>query len=208
VHTAPTISVIVPALNEAANLPHVLPRIPADVYEVISVDGHSTDDTVVVARELLPNVRVVEQDGRGKGAALRTGLRRSPRRHHRDARRGRLDCARGDPLVRPRADRRRRHGQGVPVRGRWRYERHARLYGTGFEIETMLGVRALKLGLKVAEVPSFESPRIHGVSNLRTIPDGWRVLKTIVKERFTSHGFVRQADVAEVADTREVVPIP
>jgi hypothetical protein len=82
------------------------------------------------------------------------------------------------------------------------------LDGTGFEIETMLGVRALKLGLRVVEVPSFESPRIHGESNLRTIPDGWRVLKTIVKERFTSRASVRQSDAIEVADTREVVPIP
>ena len=48
--SAPTISVIVPAMNEAANLPHVLPRIPADVLEVILVDGNSTDDTVAVAR--------------------------------------------------------------------------------------------------------------------------------------------------------------
>jgi hypothetical protein len=74
VHTAPTISIVVPALNEAANLPHVLPRIPVDVFEVILVDGHSTDDTVAVARELLPGIRVVEQEGRGKGAALRTGF--------------------------------------------------------------------------------------------------------------------------------------
>jgi hypothetical protein len=34
----------------------------------------------------------------------------------------------------------------------------------------------------VAEVPSFEADRVHGVSNLRTFPDGWRVLKTIVGE--------------------------
>lgn len=57
------------------------------------------------------------------------------------------------------------------------------LDGDGFEIETMMNVRALKLGLKVAEVPSFEDKRIHGTSNLRTIPDGWRVLMTILRER-------------------------
>ena len=72
--SAPTISVIVPAMNEAANLPHVLPRIPADVLEVILVDGDSTDDTVAVARSVLPGVRIVKQHGRGKGAALRTGF--------------------------------------------------------------------------------------------------------------------------------------
>jgi len=72
--SAPSISVIVPAMNEAANLPHVLPRIPVDVLEVILVDGNSTDDTVAVARAVLPTVRVVKQHGRGKGAALRTGF--------------------------------------------------------------------------------------------------------------------------------------
>ena len=72
--SAPTISVIVPAMNEAANLPHVLPRIPTDVLEVILVDGDSTDDTVAVAVGVLPGVRIVKQHGRGKGAALRTGF--------------------------------------------------------------------------------------------------------------------------------------
>jgi hypothetical protein len=53
----------------------------------------------------------------------------------------------------------------------------------GFEIETLLSIRAIKNRLKIVEVPSFESNRIHGPSNLRAIPDGWRVLKTILKER-------------------------
>jgi len=57
------------------------------------------------------------------------------------------------------------------------------LDGDGFEIETMMNVRALRAGFKVAEVPSFEAERVHGKSNLRTLPDGWRVLKTIAKER-------------------------
>ncbi|MCC7021621.1 MAG: hypothetical protein IT338_02270, partial [Thermomicrobiales bacterium] len=37
-------------------------------------------------------------------------------------------------------------------------------------------------GLDVVEVPSFEAERIHGESNLRTFPDGWRVLKAIGRE--------------------------
>ena len=60
------------------------------------------------------------------------------------------------------------------------------LDGDGFEIETMMNVRALRAGLKIAEVPSFENKRRHGISRLRAIPDGWRVLKTIVKERLAS----------------------
>jgi glycosyltransferase involved in cell wall biosynthesis len=69
-----TVSVVIPALNEADSLPHVLPRIPADVYEVILVDGNSTDDTVAVARQLRPDIRIIRQRGRGKGAALREGF--------------------------------------------------------------------------------------------------------------------------------------
>jgi glycosyltransferase involved in cell wall biosynthesis len=68
------VSVVIPALNEAACLPHVMPRLPAWLHEVLLVDGQSTDDTVEVARRLYPAVRIVSQQGRGKGAALRTGL--------------------------------------------------------------------------------------------------------------------------------------
>ncbi len=69
-----TVSVVIPALNEAESLPHVLPRVPADVYEVILVDGNSTDDTIAVARRLRPDIRIVRQRQRGKGAALREGF--------------------------------------------------------------------------------------------------------------------------------------
>ncbi len=68
------VSVVIPARNEALNLQHVLPKIPAFVSEVILVDGHSTDDTIAVARQLLPTIRIFEQVGRGKGDALRMGL--------------------------------------------------------------------------------------------------------------------------------------
>ncbi|WP_313811096.1 glycosyltransferase family 2 protein [Glutamicibacter sp.] len=54
---------------------------------------------------------------------------------------------------------------------------------SGFEIETFLNIRALAAGLRVAEVASFESPRVHGESNLRTFRDGARALRTIVRER-------------------------
>ncbi len=71
-----TVSVVIPALNEAENLPHILPLIPTWVHEVILVDGNSTDDTVAVARRVLPSVRIVKQTAseRGKGAALRAGV--------------------------------------------------------------------------------------------------------------------------------------
>jgi len=37
------VSVIIPTLNEAENLPHVFSRLPDGLHEVIVVDGHSTD---------------------------------------------------------------------------------------------------------------------------------------------------------------------
>lgn len=52
----------------------------------------------------------------------------------------------------------------------------------GFEVETLINVRIAKAGLIVHEVPSYENVRLHGESNLRTIRDGTRVLRTIVSE--------------------------
>jgi glycosyltransferase involved in cell wall biosynthesis len=72
--TAPRISVLICTMNEAANLPHVLPYIPDWVSEVVLVDGHSGDDTVATAQRLRPGVRCFYQPGRGKGDALRYGL--------------------------------------------------------------------------------------------------------------------------------------
>ncbi len=73
-HTVPRVSVVIPTKNEAENLPHVLPRLPADLHEVILVDAHSTDATVETARRLCPEVRVVTQTGNGKGNALQSGF--------------------------------------------------------------------------------------------------------------------------------------
>ncbi len=217
-----TVSVVIPALNEAENLPHVLPLIPKWVDEVLLVDGHSTDDTVKTARLLWPEIKVVVQEGRGKGAALRSGFA----------------AATGDIIVMLDADgstdprdipafvgvllagadfaKGSRFLQGggtadMPLYrklGNWGFVLGVRILfggnysdlcygynafwrrvlpdlhldGDGFEIETMMNVRALHAGLKVAEVPSFEFSRVAGIGRLRTIPDGWRVLKTILHE--------------------------
>jgi len=218
----PRVSVVVPALNEARNLPHVLTRLPLDIYEVILVDGHSVDLTMEVARALFCDVRFVRQTGRGKGNALQCGFA----------------ACRGDIIVMLDADgstlpteipayigpllagadfvKGSRFLQGggtadMPAYRRWgnhllvslvrllfggRYSdlcygynafwssavRRLDLDCDGFEVETLMNVRALRVGLRVAEVPSFEDRRIHGTSNLRTIPDGWRVLCTILSE--------------------------
>lgn len=70
----PTVSVVIPAKNEARNLPEVLGALPADLHEVILVDGDSTDDTVSVALSLRPDIRVVGQTRKGKGNALACGF--------------------------------------------------------------------------------------------------------------------------------------
>ncbi len=217
------VTVVIPALNEADNLPHVLPRIPSWVHEVLLVDGNSTDDTVAVARRLLPRVKIVQQKGRGKGAALRSGFEAStgdiivmldadgstdpgeipafvgPLLAGADFAKGSRFLQGGGTADMPFHRRAGNWGLTMMVRiffggsysdlcygynAFWaRVLPMLELDGDGFEIETMMNVRALRRGLKVAEVPSFEAPRVHGVGRLRTIPDGWRVLKTLVRER-------------------------
>jgi hypothetical protein len=70
----PTVSVVVPALNEAGSIDWVLENIPDWVDEVVLVDGLSVDETEVVARRIVPDVLVVHQRQPGKGAALRAGF--------------------------------------------------------------------------------------------------------------------------------------
>jgi glycosyltransferase involved in cell wall biosynthesis len=70
----PSVSVVIPALNEARNLPHVFARLPGGTHEVIVVDGHSLDDTCAVARQLRPDTRIVKQTRSGKGNALACGF--------------------------------------------------------------------------------------------------------------------------------------
>jgi phosphoheptose isomerase len=247
-----TVTVVIPALNEELNLRHVLPSIPRDVHEVILVDGSSTDRTVEVARELIPNIRVIQQEGTGKGAALRSGFAAAtgdiivtldadgstdpaeiPRFVH--ALLAGADFAKGSRFL---------HGAGtsdMPLHRRmgnaafvymvrllhggrysdlcygynafWR--RHLPLLeldGDGFEIETEMNIRALRSGLRVHEVPSFEDRRVMGVGRLRTFPDGWRVLRTILRERrrsISEHDPL--ADMRRISATGQavaMVPVP
>jgi glycosyltransferase involved in cell wall biosynthesis len=255
----PRVSVVVPALNEARNLPHVFARMPADIHELILVDGHSVDDTVRVARQLWPGVRVVMQTRSGKGNALACGFA----------------VATGDVIAMIDADgsadpgeipqfvralaagadfakgTRFAHGGGshditrLRRLGNWglanlvnmcyrtRYTDlcygfnafwrhitpvlgldatspqaagHGPRWGDGFEVETLITVRVAGAGLRVTEVPSFEHPRINGVSNLNAFRDGLRVLRTIIYERLTVRG--PRLAPAIPARTRRPLPQP
>jgi glycosyltransferase involved in cell wall biosynthesis len=68
------LSVVIPALNEARSIGHVLGTLPDDVFEVVLVDGHSTDSTIEAARAARPDIRVLQQPGTGKGDALAAGF--------------------------------------------------------------------------------------------------------------------------------------
>ena len=218
-----TVSLIIPTLNEAENLSHVLPTLPDVVDELVIVDGGSTDGTIDVVRRLRPDATIVHDPRPGKGVALRVGF----------------ETARGDIIVMMDADgsmdpndiatfvsalmagadvvKGSRFVQGggssdltmlrsfgnfmltqavrLTFGGRysdlcygymafWRHVLPAFEGGAeGFEVETFLNVRALAAGLRVVEVASFESPRLHGESHLRTFRDGSRVLWTIARER-------------------------
>jgi hypothetical protein len=230
------VSVVIPALNEAENLPAVLPKIDASVHEILLVDGNSTDGTARVAEALHPQVRVVRQVGLGKGAALRSGFAEAtgdivvmldadgstdPAEIPAfiGALLGGADYAKGSRFL---------QGAGTLDMpwyrrlGNWFFVvvvrflfggRYSDLcYGynacwadvlpriepdvDGFEIETMMNIRALRARLKIVEVASFESVRLHGDSHLKTFPDGWRVLRTIVRERFTPLAELRSEPIA------------
>jgi SAM-dependent methyltransferase len=76
-----TVSVIVPARNEAGNVDAILARIPqmGGGTEVVFVEGHSSDDTYGTIERALAsrpglNARLFQQTGRGKGDAVRLGF--------------------------------------------------------------------------------------------------------------------------------------
>jgi glycosyltransferase involved in cell wall biosynthesis len=74
-----------------------------------------------------------------------------------------------------------------------------KLWGDGFEIETIINTRVAKARLRIVEVPSYEFPRIHGQSNLSTWRDGLRVLRALLVERGNGRGATRGAELLPLA---------
>jgi glycosyltransferase involved in cell wall biosynthesis len=223
----PTVSVVIPTLNEAENIGFVLDRIPGWVEQVIIVDGHSTDGTPAVVHRHRPDALVVNQDGKGKGNALNCGFATStcdiivmldadgstdPAEIPRfiAALRTGADFAKGTRFVTGGGSSdisglRRFGNWGLNTlvnrlwgsdytdlcygyNAFWRKHLHRLAVDTnGFEVETLLNIKAIKARLQVVEVPSYEADRRSGTSNLHAARDGWRVLRTIVAERIRPH---------------------
>jgi glycosyltransferase involved in cell wall biosynthesis len=228
----PRVSVVIPTLNEAKNLPYVFDGLPEDLHEVIIVDGHSVDGTPEIAQSLRPDVHVMQQTRHGKGNALACGFaactgdvivmidadgstdpHEIPAFVHAltegadFAKGSRFSPGAGSTDITPlRRLGNRLLGFVVNILYGTRYSdlcygfnafwarhlpvfgivQHAQdgkpVWGDGFEVETLINIRASAAGLAITEVPSFERPRIHGESNLRTFRDGRRVLRTILTE--------------------------
>lgn len=82
--TLPTVSVVVPARNEAGRVAEIVQRVPdmGRWTEIVFVEGHSTDNTFEAIRDAIaasPRSRVslYQQVGKGKGDAVRLGFERS-----------------------------------------------------------------------------------------------------------------------------------
>jgi len=228
---APSVSVVVPTLNEEGSVGWVLENLPEWVSEVVLVDGLSTDRTEAIARQVRPDIVVVHQHQPGKGAALRAGFAAAtgevvvmcdadgstdPAEMHLFVEQLQLgaDFVKGSRHLETggSADftRLRATGNMTFVKlanmlygsrftdlcygycAFWRRHLDAlMLSADGFEIETQLVLNAVKAGLQIREVPSFELERRAGTSNLNAFRDGRRVLRTMLRER------PRRAAVAE-----------
>ncbi len=83
-------------------------------------------------------------------------------------------------------------------------------WGDGFEIEALINTRVAAAGLQIAEVPSFEGNRIHGLSNLNAVSDGLRVLRTISHEFFRARAARNRARrlEAQVPSEHDGVSVP
>jgi glycosyltransferase involved in cell wall biosynthesis len=216
-----TVSLVIPVKNEARNIAWVLEQVADEVSEVILVDGNSTDATLITARSCRPDIKIVQQEGDGKGNALRAGFlastsdiivmmdadgSMSPQeiRHYLHFLANGYDFVKGSRFI--------AGGGSLDITAfrrlgnrfllsvfnalyggdltdlcygycafHRRYLELLALSATGFEIEAEMVVRAMQAGLRIAEVPSLELPRRAGKSNLHSLRDGSRVLRTVVR---------------------------
>jgi len=220
----PSITVLICTLNEEEGLPDILTKIPQWVDEIILVDGHSKDRTVEIARELCPSIKVLYQPGKGKGDALRHGIKHAdgaiivtldadnatdPKEMPKfiEPLLAGYDFAKGSRFVRgfpPNKPKHRILGNLIIIitfnilffrrytdlcSGYNAFRNNAikeiNLWSPdGFENEPLINVRVRKKGLKVIEVAHTDSGRLRGEVKESSWRQGFKAIKTIVRERF------------------------
>jgi len=214
------VSLVVPTMNEASNIPYVFSKIPEIVDEVVVVDS-SKDETVEAIKKIRPDAKIFMEEPKGKGRALKKGF----------------EYATGDIVVMIDADGSMDPTE-IPVFVTYLVDGYDAVKGSrilggsedlsllrslgnlffvtlvnilydtdytdlcygyrgfrkdaleklkcvsdGFDVETEQSIMMKKMGLKVCEVPSYESRRIYGTSNLRTFGDGKKILLRILREK-------------------------
>jgi glycosyltransferase involved in cell wall biosynthesis len=219
---SPYVSIVIPTLNEESNIKTIITEIKEVLvgydYEIIVVDGNSTDSTVKIARSM---GALVLFDNFGKGSALIRGFA----------------TAKGSIIISMDADLSHRPrelklliagieaGYEVCMGSRFltgggtedmpllrqmgnktflllvnsffgstysdlcygyrAFSRNAlkrlRLSEKGFGIETEISIKAKKAKLRILEIPSYEKKRGEGDAKLRTLRDGYIILKTIFR---------------------------
>lgn len=220
----PKITVLICTFNEEKNLPHVLLKIPGWVDEIILVDGHSTDGTAEVAKKLRPEIKMLYQPGKGKGDALRHGMKHASGEIivTLDAD-GATDPEEMPRFIEPLLDgydfaKGSRFRNGFPnnkprhrILGNWiitftfdllfleRYTDLCSGYNAfwrkrvenldlwssdGFENEPLINTRVKKGELKVIEIGHSDEGRLQGDVKERSLRQGFKAIKSILRERF------------------------
>lgn len=233
-HPAPrSASVVIPARNEKGNIEDAVRRLPqfCERVEIVFVEGHSRDGTLEEIRRVQAaypdkDIKVLVQDGKGKGDAVRKGFAAATGevlmildadltvppeqmpKFFRQIADGRGEFVNGTRLVYPMEDQAMRalnwianHGFsivfswllnqrftdtlcGTKVLRRSHYERIAanRLYFGDFDpfgdYDLIFG--AVKLNLKVVEVPIRYMARTYGETQISRFRHGWLLLRMVV----------------------------
>ena len=229
---APSVSVIIPARNEAGNIQRIFEQVPemGKKTELVFVEGHSKDDTYAVIQEVIlrhPERKsiLIHQTGNGKGDAVRLGFSQAhgdilmvldadltvpPEnlvRFYEALHSGRAEFANGVRLVYPMEKHAMRYlnflgnkffslafswllGQpikdtlcGTKVLWKRDYERISanRSYFGEFDpfgdFDLLFG--AVKLNLKIIDIPIRYRERKYGTTNIHRWKHGWLLLKMV-----------------------------
>jgi SAM-dependent methyltransferase len=232
-HTMPSVSVVVPARNEAGNILDIFARTPkmGDHTELVFVEGHSRDNTYEAIERAITThpercCQLLQQVGTGKGDAVRLGFARAKGemlmildadltvppedlpRFYEALRSGKGDFINGVRLVYPMEKQAMRFlnllgnkffslafswllGQpikdtlcGTKVLWKRDYEAIAanRAYFGDFDpfgdFDLIFG--AVRLNLKITDLPIRYRERTYGATNIQRWRHGWLLLKMVM----------------------------